>query len=150
MKRLFIIGNGFDLAHKLTTSYGHFREFLIQNYIGDKIEQDLSCCLPEIQAGPDGGIVIDEREVATFLEKIISLAEPEGEEWNIVEETLGKLDYNEVFDCIPDVYDKDGDVDLWKTSYNNEDMAIDLRETVPYIKAFFIEWVNTIDLSGVN
>jgi hypothetical protein len=30
MSNLFIIGNGFDLAHGLKTSYRHFREFLIQ------------------------------------------------------------------------------------------------------------------------
>jgi hypothetical protein len=30
MNNLFIIGNGFDLAHGLKTNYRHFREFLIQ------------------------------------------------------------------------------------------------------------------------
>jgi uncharacterized protein with HEPN domain len=30
MSNLFIIGNGFDLAHGLNTTYKHFREFLIQ------------------------------------------------------------------------------------------------------------------------
>ncbi|MCL2721681.1 MAG: bacteriophage abortive infection AbiH family protein [Treponema sp.] len=30
MSNLFIIGNGFDLAHRLKTSYSHFREYLVQ------------------------------------------------------------------------------------------------------------------------
>ena len=30
MSNLFIVGNGFDLAHGLKTSYRHFREFLVQ------------------------------------------------------------------------------------------------------------------------
>lgn len=28
MKTLYIVGNGFDMAHKLPTSYWHFREYL--------------------------------------------------------------------------------------------------------------------------
>ena len=28
MKTLYIIGNGFDIAHNLPTSYWHFREYL--------------------------------------------------------------------------------------------------------------------------
>lgn len=32
MKTLYIIGNGFDIAHGLNTSYWNFREFLAENY----------------------------------------------------------------------------------------------------------------------
>ena len=32
MNRLYIIGNGFDLAHGLKTSYWNFREFLFREY----------------------------------------------------------------------------------------------------------------------
>ena len=30
MKRLFIIGNGFDIAHGLNTKYSHFMKYLLQ------------------------------------------------------------------------------------------------------------------------
>lgn len=32
MNKLFIIGNGFDMAHGLPTSYNDFREYLIKEY----------------------------------------------------------------------------------------------------------------------
>lgn len=31
MKTLYIIGNGFDIAHGLDTSYWNFREYLLDN-----------------------------------------------------------------------------------------------------------------------
>lgn len=44
MNRLFIIGNGFDLAHGLPTSYNHFIDDYIQNLLvklaKDKIFDD--------------------------------------------------------------------------------------------------------------
>lgn len=32
MKNLYIIGNGFDLAHSLPTKYSNFKEYLISKY----------------------------------------------------------------------------------------------------------------------
>ena len=32
MKRLYIIGNGFDIAHGIHTDYWNFRTYLEQNY----------------------------------------------------------------------------------------------------------------------
>jgi len=42
MSKLFILGNGFDLAHKLDTSYKHFREWLVSNFLeGDNTKTDI-------------------------------------------------------------------------------------------------------------
>lgn len=38
MKRLLLIGNGFDLAHKLPTRYADFL-YVIQKYIGKEIKE---------------------------------------------------------------------------------------------------------------
>jgi len=40
--RLYVIGNGFDLAHAMATTYGDFRKYLVQNKVGyvDKLEMD--------------------------------------------------------------------------------------------------------------
>ena len=32
MTKLFIIGNGFDTAHKLPTGYSDFRDYMYENY----------------------------------------------------------------------------------------------------------------------
>lgn len=101
MKKLFIIGNGFDIAHGLHTSYEDFRQFLCEQYI-DNEECDMIFSILEVCIGPKGDLICDEAEVAAFLVNIISAAEPNGECWSEVESSLGKLDYSEVFDFLPD------------------------------------------------
>ena len=32
MRNLFVIGNGFDLAHNMKTGFNHFRDYLSTNY----------------------------------------------------------------------------------------------------------------------
>lgn len=42
MRNLVIIGNGFDLAHGLKTSYKHFVRHVIENYLKDQTKhQDI-------------------------------------------------------------------------------------------------------------
>ena len=150
MKKIFIIGNGFDTAHGLHTSYEDFRRFLCDQYIVDEEMNDAIVTIPEVSIGPKGDLVCDEDEVADFLIKIISVAEPNSEYWSELEASLGRLDYSEVFDLLPDEFDEDGDLDDWKTVYNNEDMASTLMVVVPYIKEFFTEWINEIELCDIE
>ena len=98
MKKIFIIGNGFDTAHGLHTSYEDFRRFLCDQYIVDEEMNDAIVTIPEVSIGPKGDLVCDEDEVADFLIKIISVAEPNSEYWSELEASLGRLDYSEVFD----------------------------------------------------
>lgn len=149
MKKLFIIGNGFDAAHRLKTTYEDFRKFLCEEYsLGDDIYNMWE--VPQGQMGPKGELIIDECDVAAFLVSLISQAEPDGECWSELEASLGKLDYSELFDSLPEVLDEDGDEDYFKTAYNNEDMASDLFQVVPYIQTFFTEWINTVRISDVE
>ena len=52
---LFIIGNGFDLAHGLKTMYSHFREFLI------KIEKDECAEAGEVSISDDYSLLDDDK-----------------------------------------------------------------------------------------
>lgn len=106
--------------------------------------------VPEACIGPKGDLIFEEAEVAKFLVKMISEAEPEGDRWSDLESSLGKLDYSEAFDLLPEELDEDGDLDNWKTVYNNGDMASALMAVVPYIKDFFERWVNEIVLTGIG
>ncbi len=149
-KKLFIIGNGFDRAHGLPTSYEDFREFLCEEYgIGGQ-EMDSAFLVPEVYMEPRGDLACDEREAAVFLVQIISAAEPEEGYWSDLEASLGRLDYSEAFDGLPEELDEDGDVDQWKMVYNNENMAETLFVVVPYIKFFFADWVDSIVFCGVE
>ena len=144
MKKLFIIGNGFDKAHGLMTSYNNFKNFICNKYMPGKDIQDCMPCIPEIYTGSRGEDICDMGEVAEFLVYLISAAEPDGDNWSELEVSLGKLDYDEAFDELPEIRDRDGDIDNWKTVALNEDLALKLCAIVPFIKDFFEDWVRYI------
>lgn len=144
MKKLFVIGNGFDRAHGLPTSYDDFRKFLSKTYMNGRSASECMPIVPSVYQGPKGEDICDIEEVAEFLVYIISIAESNGNYWSNLEESLGRLDYEEAFDMLSPVFDEDGDIDLWKESYNNEDMASDIHFAISRVKDLFAEWVKTI------
>lgn len=146
MSKLFIIGNGFDRAHCLATSYDEFRKYLCDTYMDGKSEGDYMPMVPTVTMGPKGEDICDMEEVAKFLVYLISIAEPDGGKWSDLEASLGRLDFDEAFDMLPEELDDDGDIDYWKEVYNNEDMASNLYMVVSYVKDLFAEWVDDIDI----
>jgi hypothetical protein len=141
MRRLFIIGNGFDIAHKLKTRYSDFREYLLKEYPNASPEDTL---VPESITMPDGDISYNDDEVVGFLLKIISEAENEGEAWSDLEYTLGKLNYDDFFD-----YWNEDDNEYYTEYYNvyrNEDIASNIKGAVIMIKTYFSDWINQIEL----
>lgn len=146
MSKLFIIGNGFDSAHCLATSYDEFRKYLCNTYMNGKSGEDYMPMVPTVTMGPKGEDICDMEEVAEFLVYLISIAEPDGSKWSDLEASLGRLDYDEAFDMLPEELDDDGDINYWRESYNNEDMASNLYTVVSYVKDLFAEWVDDIDI----
>ena len=143
MNKLFIVGNGFDIAHGLKTSYDDFRKHLISD---TEIEMD-SLVIPESTHMPDGEITYDETEILSMLFFLISEAESNTEKWSNIEASLANLNFDEAFDYYSEVLDEDGDLDLWKTSYNNEDIASNLVIPTLTIQQLFSDWINTIDIN---
>ncbi|KXI45180.1 hypothetical protein ACS95_00385 [Bacillus cereus] len=146
VKKLFVIGNGFDISHGLKTTYDDFRKYLISDH---EIEMD-SLVIPESTQMPDGEIKYNELEILSMLFFLISEAESNTEKWSNVEASLANLNFDEAFDCYSEVLDKDGDLDLWKTSYNNEDIASNLVIPSLTIQQLFSNWINTIDIISVK
>ena len=147
MKKLFIIGNGFDRAHGLQTSYEDFHQYLKATYPNANEEDDQ---FPEVFQTPDGGVACDDIEAVGFIMRLITQAEPKSELWSALEESLGVLDFSEVFDWLPEQMDEEGDVDMWDTTYQNEDVASDLSVVMEKLSDYFTNWINTIDLSEVQ
>ncbi len=143
MANLFIIGNGFDIAHKLKTKYNDFNIYLSKKYPSANGEE---LHLPNCQMDPDGGESYDDTEIADFIKCLINLAE-NGNEWNQLEESVGKLEYNYCLDDVIEVYDREGDIDLFKTSHNFEDASLQLVYPFQSITRFFEDWINTIYIS---
>lgn len=140
-KSLFIIGNGFDLAHGLKTSYEHFREYLQKEY--PEVDSD-EFILPNVYTLPKGDEFVDDIQAISFLLRIIS--NTEGDEWKDVETTLGTLDFGECFDGLYYERDSDEDINLWYKAYLNQDIASNLVLPTLKISDYFAEWINTIEI----
>ena len=139
---LFIIGNGFDLAHGLKTSYEDFRRYLLKEYPDVDPEEFV---MPDTYMMPDGGETFDDITAVSFIMRIISLTE--GDKWKNVEATLGILDFSECFDWITYDRDSDGDIDPWKQVSQNEDIASNLVLPMTKITEYFSDWVDTIEIN---
>lgn len=143
MKSLFLIGNGFDLAHGIKTSYEDFHQYLKAQYPdvnGDEFT------MPESTTIPDGSESYDDNEVVSYLLRLISNTERSGEKWSNLENSLGILDFGEFFDRVIELEDEDGDPDFWKNMYNTQDVASNLVIPTQRISEFFSDWVNTIKI----
>ena len=154
MSKLFIIGNGFDSAHGLQTSYERFHQYLHSSY---PAADENILMVPSVYQDKDGGLDCDDTEAVAFLIRIISEAERRSEEkteydkrqciWSTLEASLGKLDYSEVFDELIEPLDEDGDIDDWENAYQNEDAANGLAVVIEKFSDYFAEWISTIDIS---
>lgn len=142
---LFVIGNGFDIAHKLPTSYENFREYLEEEY-PDSNSGDL--IIPESHQSSDGDDVYEDVDIVSYLLRLVSNVE--GEKWSNLEHSLGQLDFGEIFDSLEEFLDREGDFDDFKNMYNNQDLSSSLIKPTSEIKNLFSDWIDTIDIDEVE
>ncbi len=140
IENLFIIGNGFDLGHKMNTRYEQFRHWLVSQF--PKAANTSSFYLSEVQIMPDGEEYISNEDLASFL--IYCIDETAGGNWADFESTLGTIQWEYFFDQLEEIIDRDGDIDLWKTAYSREDFTQTLSINSRAFAKFFSEWINTI------
>lgn len=144
--KLFIVGNGFDRAHNLPTSYADFKR-----YIGNTIKQNSgmgidnkylklddipNAVMPKIHYGNGNtsGILANynqERKIMYWLIDDVSKRKKQMD-WNEFESYLSELNFNKILNRWED--------DEWN--------IMGLRETVTDISSFFFEWINSVDLCG--
>lgn len=141
MARLFIIGNGFDIAHGLHTHYADFKAFLQQKYPDTDTEWPT---VPQSGMGHHGETLYDDEEVAGCW--MWQFSEMCGDEWNELETALGHIDYNRMLEQNSEMFDREGDRDIRAEMENNEDLISEVAGAVPYISQWFAEWVGTINL----
>lgn len=157
MSKLFIIGNGFDVAHGLPTKYSNFKFYLKEKY---KIE-DKVYLLPDRYMEPNGGEELDEEDCGKFLYNFINKSmygcrcclectrDCYDCEWNQFEEALGKLKFDYIFNeasLFEFDYDKDGDLDDWSNAYKRENIANNIELASQNIYNFFNDWIKTINI----
>ncbi|MFC0233929.1 bacteriophage abortive infection AbiH family protein [Vagococcus entomophilus] len=147
MATLFIIGNGFDLAHGLPTSYNHFKEYLRTEYDYDYNEKPL--LWEQSTTMPDGDEKYELKECAHIIDHMVSNVGrglTSIELWSDFEKALGLLDFQEIEEEIFEQYDNEGDVNPFKTGNLYEDAYGDLEKIMKYVKKLFKEWIKTVEI----
>lgn len=147
MKNLFILGNGFDLAHGLPTSYEDFRKYLYEKYeISGETNTGLHI---ETKILPDGEEVFNEKEAVEFLVTLISETESLGEKWSDLENSMGSFDFEYYLEIQSEMFDLEDDKNLFRMQYIYEDNARNYYKVVKELKKFFSAWIKSIDTREV-
>lgn len=148
MSKLFILGNGFDIASGLQTGYKFFRKWFIENYDIDysclnriaKEEAFFELEIPEGIVGHHGEVIYDEDSLAAFFYVLITYANPNDITWNEFEANLSKLPFN----CFEDSYYYEGD-DEFEEADIVEQVGRGLAEVfVDAVNTYFSNWIKYI------
>ena len=165
MNNLYIIGNGFDLAHKLPTSYKDFAYFIYKEYIADTqpgykfLEREeflkeskniLRLLRDDIWDFPPSEVEgvqprsYEEGLILGFL-GILGYART-ADLWSELESALGNIDYKSIRHAIDDVVDSDGDFDMGKTGFVLEDGSQEWPSAAYKFNSIFRNWINTVEI----
>lgn len=144
MAKLFIIGNGFDLAHGMKTKYSDFRQFLIDNYLNGEYMPYTFCDVPQTTLMPDGDELYNDVDVVKSILKVLD--DTEGVDWNEVEDSLGCLQYSHFLDDYGE-YNPEDDNYIRDTYCRNQDASKQLCGAICQINNYFQEWVKTIKIA---
>lgn len=148
MKKLFCLGNGFDLRHGLDTRYSDFKKYLIETY-SYKYEGRYE--VPSEGTVMGGDIGYSQDHVVSFILTVIDKVE--GENWSNLEQSLGYLEFSEFIETEEldeffshDSLDED-DVNLFNLASNNEETASNIYFSVSQINELFEDWIATIEIT---
>lgn len=152
MANLFIIGNGFDLAHNMQTSFNQFRDYLESNYPGRYTEY---LYVPESVIGNHGEEIQKEEEVVDLITYLLNQVapdddkEPQKRDWSEIEYLLGKLNLSECFENVEPQYDREGDRNYSWERTNVEIICRDMALAISQINYLLLEWIRNIKVASV-
>ncbi len=162
--RLFILGNGFDLAHRYNTRYNYFRYWM---------EEKLKAVYPELEIDDKGHIVIDdnpeipsvtvshhgdetadENQTLYLLMWLLLNITTLDDEWNEFEAALHDLDLEGIIDMngwtVEDnARDKEGFINPFHADADYSEMASDLQTAVRLLPKLFERWIEDVDIFAV-
>jgi uncharacterized protein YfcZ (UPF0381/DUF406 family) len=120
VKKLYIIGNGFDLHHNLKTSYDYFHSFL-KTMNPDLIE---------------------------FLERYFQFNVDDNYLWSKFEEDLGTFNSNELWEDYSPKFDADDDLQ-YSSFFGTEDEINEVLErTLDSLRSVFSDWIESIEIKS--
>ena len=127
---LYIIGNGFDAANKLPTSYEHFRKYLTLKYK----ENQSGSYQNYYEIQKKGKLSPNDYQNSRLLIKMIdtALKRVYGKkmDWRYFEAVLGKLKYE----------------DLWGNQEKNELSGILVHTTFIRLRDYFKDWISNVEV----
>lgn len=159
-KNLFIIGNGFDIAHGIPSKYSDFQKYIRSLYMMPELtDKSYDAFFPWKYSVPRTGNLLGHFDtnqpykmidVLGFLDYCISRSQNQdvpfnfyiNSDWWSIEEILGKLDLKEF---LPDESDEalmgDNDYEEW--------LIYDIAECFKYLGKLAAMWASQIDVSDV-
>ncbi|SDL82134.1 Bacteriophage abortive infection AbiH [Sarcina sp. DSM 11001] len=160
-KNLFIIGNGFDIAHGIPSRYSDFQKYIRSLYMTEElIDKSYDSFTPWKYSVPrtnniNGHFDIKQpyvlNNILGFLDYCIARSEHPNapynfyinSDWRSIEEVLGKLDLEEFFSEEFNYYDIN-------SSGDNEWTLYDIAECFKFLEALTSMWAKTIDVSNAR
>lgn len=165
MNNLYIIGNGFDIAHKLPTSYVDFGYFIYKEYIADTQPEYKFLEREEFLEESENILRTLQDDIWDFPPSEVEGAQPRSYEeglilgflgilgyartadlWSELETALGNIDYKSIRHAIDDVVDSDGDFDMGKTGFALEDGSQEWTNAACKFKSTFRDWISTVEI----
>lgn len=139
---IVVIGNGFDLAHKLKTSYSDFQTYLYDEY--QLAIDDFDDCFPEFISDSDGGNYVPLDIAAALLYSLITNAD--GIKWSDVENSLEYFNFTGYFDHVDQPLDKEGDINYAHYETNLHSSSSGIRELVQKLPELLNEWIENVKI----
>lgn len=162
MARLFIIGNGFDLAHGFETKYSNFRDWMMEQLFAMGVKSEQLEEVPEIPFSYMGNHdeEYDQKELIKLLMWLLIYGSHIDEEWNEFEGALYYLDLQAVMDEAT-IFIDDGlqnedyslsesrrDKEMCYAEQDYQMYAEALRDASLMIKVLFQKWINSVEIDG--
>jgi hypothetical protein len=162
MARLFIIGNGFDLAHGFNTRYSNFRDWMMEQLSEMGVKREQLEEVPDIPFSHMGnhGEEFDQKELIKLLMWLLIYGSHIDEEWNEFEGALYYLDLQAVM-YEATMFIEDGihnedyrlsenkrDKQMFYAEQDYQMYAEALRDASVKIKELFRKWIDTVSVDG--
>ncbi len=163
MNDLFIIGNGFDLAHELQTKYIDFLYFIYNKYVDridksdfkynfEEITENLSVNMGEVEYDYDNsGVPIKinfSYAVQWFMKLFTYTSECNYDYWNKLEEALGTIDFELILE--DSVYRSENS----KCSFEEDDyldsISYEWPKVAKLLNIWLREWILNIDENKIS
>lgn len=145
MKKLFIIGNGFDLSHGIPSSYNDFKEYLKTTYV----IPDNPYPVVSSSEGNHGDIIIDPYESAKLLVYGINTTD-DYVKWSEFENDLANMDFSWLAPDPDDYTDKEGDPDIYYYDDVFTPYLDDFSYNIATWRELFEEWIEKVNEGIIN